>query len=206
MLQKISIWLSEKMIEQDIISEDEKEYYEYAISVNIEKITGFLILGAIALILSEIVGMIVFSVSFICLRKYSGGYHCKTEIGCFILSFIVIFLSVETAGLINICASACSIVILISCMIIVSVGAINNPQINWDDEQLSYAKKKTRQCAIVETVIFEFLLLFEKTVPIVRYGMIAIVLSAVTLMIRLAERRYRNEQCKESIKSCKKGC
>lgn len=85
----IANYLVDRMIEKNIISED-KEIYIYGLN------NGFMILinFITALFLSYIVQktdiLLLFLVSFMPLRSYCGGIHCKSRILCYIYSNIII--------------------------------------------------------------------------------------------------------------------
>lgn len=78
--------ISKKMVNRGIVKEEDVELYQYGIESGI-MITGNLIASAVFGILTGRLGVVlVFLLFYSALRSYSGGIHCKSKVGCFILS------------------------------------------------------------------------------------------------------------------------
>jgi accessory gene regulator B len=85
----ISDYLVNTMVEKNIISED-KEIYIYGLNNGFTILMNFIT----SLFLSYLIGktnlLLFLLISFIPLRSYSGGIHCKSRILCYIYSNIII--------------------------------------------------------------------------------------------------------------------
>lgn len=85
------------LINRNYINEEDKELYTYAIFNLLFKVAPFLIIIPFCIVSGSLVNGATISFCFIFLRKYSGGYHSKTPISCFISSSLfvvsIIFLS-----------------------------------------------------------------------------------------------------------------
>ncbi|MBO7449207.1 MAG: accessory gene regulator B family protein [Clostridiales bacterium] len=75
-----------RMITNGIISADECAIYSYHIQVMLEAIVGHVIILTAAFILGYFVEVLLFLFSFGVLRGSTSGYHCKTSVGCVLLS------------------------------------------------------------------------------------------------------------------------
>ncbi len=92
-------WLSRRMVERGIIKEEEQEIYQFGIRngfiILLNVVTAFLI----GLLTAKLLVVIVFTVSFMMLRSYTGGYHSDSRIFCYIGSNLVLFIPVYTEEL-----------------------------------------------------------------------------------------------------------
>ena len=77
------------LIEANVIKEDEAELYEYGLSLIGKKISHMLLILLIGWIGGQLLGMISFLASYICLREYAGGYHAKTSKYCYLCTGVV---------------------------------------------------------------------------------------------------------------------
>ena len=78
------LWLSE------IISEDERELYQYAVFSIMSTIIPLIMVMIIGGILGLMKNGIVMIIPFLVIRKFSGGFHAKREWVCILLSVIAV--------------------------------------------------------------------------------------------------------------------
>ncbi|MCQ2467205.1 MAG: accessory gene regulator B family protein [Clostridia bacterium] len=90
MVEKISSILTQRMVNENIISVNEYDYYHYKLLVYCEFIVGHSVLLLVALCFRFALRAIVFLFVFNLLRGYTNGYHCETNIGCVTLSVCVL--------------------------------------------------------------------------------------------------------------------
>lgn len=92
-------WLSRRMVERGIIKEEEQEIYQFGIRngfiILLNVVTAFLI----GLLTAKLLVVAVFTLSFMVLRSYTGGYHSDSRIFCYIGSNLVLFIPVYTEEL-----------------------------------------------------------------------------------------------------------
>lgn len=135
----------------ELINEQEKEYCQYFLELTLEKIFALGMIFIMAFCMNRVLEMLLFFVTFSSIRKYAGGYHCRTFYGCFLLSVGVCF----------VCAGPLSdgmrtspqlvqiLVTLICVGVILVLGAINHPDMSWDAGELRRAKNTARSMAVV---------------------------------------------------------
>lgn len=80
----ISFWLK-----TETINYEDVEIYQYGFSLLIKRLihTGAILLMAAAF--NELIGCSVFLFTYATLREYSGGFHAKSEKGCFFCTLII---------------------------------------------------------------------------------------------------------------------
>lgn len=75
-------------------SDDEKEVYAYSIEVLLSLLINLLILSSAAYIFSKGIELLIFIMFLSGLRVYAGGYHAKTHVECFVISFLAFVITV----------------------------------------------------------------------------------------------------------------
>lgn len=92
MQHHLSQSIADFLLCQKIINKKEKEIYIYGIQLFLASIVNLLICITISLLLDELANGILFFVLFSSLRRFTGGFHCKTFIMCnIVFSMIVTF-------------------------------------------------------------------------------------------------------------------
>lgn len=82
------------MADRGIVQREDVELYRYGIENGIT-VAGNLAASAVLGILTGRLGMVlVFLLFYSILRSYSGGMHCKSRAGCFILSLLILLIPV----------------------------------------------------------------------------------------------------------------
>lgn len=80
--KRIINWL----IKQKVISEDERELYEYAYRSLLYLFTPFIIAIVVGSILHSVMESVIMVIPFVILRSFCGGFHMKNIRGCLIVS------------------------------------------------------------------------------------------------------------------------
>ena len=88
--------LTQKSIEENMFS-----IYIYGIELLISSVLGVLLVVVVGLVLGRFIDSLLFLLSFIFLRKYTGGLHCNSYMACNVMTVLTFVVAVELAGLIN---------------------------------------------------------------------------------------------------------
>ena len=97
-MKKIIVLLTKYVIKKGMVSEEDKEIYEYGFMVALEMGISVLACLSIMFLMKMFVEGILFFIIFIPLRAYAGGLHMSKFIYCFLLScltFFVVLISVK---------------------------------------------------------------------------------------------------------------
>ena len=118
-------------IKKGKIEEDDREVYEYSFEMLISTIINFLIMIVGALVTKRYWETALFTFSFLLFRKFFGGYHAKTHIGCIsilILMYLtMIFMLKLDIRSLSIIAMIICIVSIIPVLLLSPVSHPNNP-------------------------------------------------------------------------------
>ena len=90
MISKLSTYLTEKLLSNGTINEENKDLYIYGLFMLISHLMFFIISCVFGLILGCVFESIIFYVAFQFIRRYAGGYHAASETRCEILSTLSI--------------------------------------------------------------------------------------------------------------------
>ena len=90
MISKLSNYLTEKLLSNGIIIDEDKELYIYGLFMLLSQLMFFIIACIFGLLLKCLFESIIFYIAFMLIRRYAGGYHASTETRCEILSTLSI--------------------------------------------------------------------------------------------------------------------
>lgn len=119
MLQILAKKITAALVLSKIISPDDMETYTYGLELLITKLVLYLLIFIIAALTKTVIVSLLFVVMYMSLRKYTGGFHCKTAERCLcvsllihILMIVVYYLSISTTDFILLVLSALSSVVI----------------------------------------------------------------------------------------------
>ncbi len=89
-------WLSHRMVERGIIKEEEQELYQFGIRNGMILLLNVVTALVIGLLTEQLAVVAVFTLSFMVLRSYTGGYHSDSRVFCYLGSNLVLLVPVYT--------------------------------------------------------------------------------------------------------------
>lgn len=171
------------MVAYNIIHPSMKEYYEYALEVSVERLITLTSMAIIALCMGKMIPGILFLSFFLFLRRHTGGYHAKTFFSCYIES-IVIYVAVLIFGEGLIHNMVTTYVALgVSFIIIMLIGTVNHPNMNFSALELRESKQSARYVLILEMIIILSLNVIGAAKQYIGFMILGIVLCAVSVII-----------------------
>lgn len=90
MLEKLSGQIVDWQIRKGILESEERAVYQYAYELLLNQTINILLAVLIAIVFAAPVPVILFLLSYIPLRSFCGGYHANTNLGCTVVSSILI--------------------------------------------------------------------------------------------------------------------
>lgn len=147
-------WLSRRMVERGIIKEEEQEIYQFGIRngfiILLNVVTAFLI----GLLTAKLLVVAVFTLSFMVLRSYTGGYHSDSRIFCYIGSNLVLFIPVYTEELFIKTPSMVLVLLLILASgIILVLSPMHSRNRKLDEEEQKHFGIRARLITVVQLII-----------------------------------------------------
>lgn len=86
----ISSHLADLMLRENIIQQEDKPIYIFGIKEIFSQICSGLGILVIGFIFGMMWQVVLFTVAYMTLRVYAGGYHAPTQFRCYILSFMMV--------------------------------------------------------------------------------------------------------------------
>ena len=144
MISKLSSQITKYLLKKNVISDEEKELYEYGLFMIISYVVFFLISILFGIVLDISFSSILFYISFCLVRNFAGGIHANSEIKCNIITTVSILIS-EILIKIFIDYSLVSlafVMLMISsiCLCVIKPIATSQKEIS-QQEKLNYHKK-----------------------------------------------------------------
>ena len=96
MIAKFAKKINEILIQKEIVQKEDAELYRYGIENGIVVAGNLLASGIFGIVTGRPGLVLVFLLFYASLRSYSGGSHCKSRIGCFLISMAILFIPVYT--------------------------------------------------------------------------------------------------------------
>lgn len=145
MIKKCTVKIADWLIGCNVISESDKELYEYAIYSIFLTASPIFLTAIIGFMFGAIGRSLLIILPFVVIRKYSGGYHTKTPMVCFVTSSLLLALCIA----LSFCIKCSWILICVTAGATISLGyfsPIDNENRVLSKEEHLYCKKK--QCLL----------------------------------------------------------
>ena len=151
--------ISNTMVDRGIVQKEDVELYQYGIENSII-VAGNLLASALFGILTGRLGVVlVFLLFYSTLRTYSGGVHCKSKLGCFILSMLILLVPVFSYEWVMEMVTfpvifAVGVIAIVVILVLSPVESINKPL---DDEERKYYKRISHCIVTLQGCVVAFL-------------------------------------------------
>lgn len=89
MFERLADDITLLMVNHNIISNDDRESYIYGLELLLPKIAFYLTIITIAIVSKTILVSTLFILMYMELRRYTGGFHCKTAEMCLLFSTLI---------------------------------------------------------------------------------------------------------------------
>ena len=192
MIAKFAKKINEILIQKGIVQKEDAELYRYGIENGIVVAGNLLASGIFGIVTGRPGLVLVFLLFYASLRSYSGGSHCKSRIGWFLISMAILSIPVYTHEFVmnNVPATVIlmiGIAAVVVILILSPVESINKPL---DDEEKKYYARVTH--CIVALQVCVLIILFCLGVKDYFYaGYSSIVLVAVFMVMgKVIMKRY----------------
>lgn len=164
------------MLSNQIIEENKAVVCKWGISHILDTVFNIITFLTIGILFKMPIETIVFTLGYIPLRIYAGGYHAKTPFRCWCISNIVLVVSlvlVQNAGEFYIVFVTLSLIAIVVLLILMPVEDLHKP-LDQND------RKKYKKCGIVILVIEMFI---SVDFVLLHHNQISLVLSSVWVLL-----------------------
>lgn len=174
--------LVNRLINNQIISNEDRDIYKYGLEVFISLLTKIILLTTIAYILNITVEMTIFAATFFILRISAGGYHAKTFLGCFIATAIFIFFTIGILKIISIPFYFTLIILAVANILIFLYAPADTPNKVLTQKEYSIYRKRSLKFATLFTLAIIIIYLVDATkLYYCNIGVFAFLVESITL-------------------------
>lgn len=154
-MHELAVRITDYFINNAVTKKDNREQCIYGFEMILCNAVGYGTFLCLGLFFGKIVPTILFLITFDCLRKRTGGFHMKTELGCYIVSVIQYLIIIWLGTMSEIWMPIVQIsVVLISIIIIVPLAPLNHPNWNLDADEVKLCKKSVvKRLSIISFVV-----------------------------------------------------
>lgn len=193
-MEKLIDKIIDEMKNSDSLTDDE-EIVRRGLEVIAIKIFFAVIIIIVGLLFGCFFESLVFTIAFTSLRQYSGGYHADSQNKCFVMSTLMLIISLGIIKLIKIFPQLIlplGIFTLISIVYVLVAAPIDTPNKRLDNDEIRVYGKRARIFAAVLTIITAALFLLDLNI-FASAVMTGIVMSAY-LMLKGQISNYINRE------------
>ena len=118
------------VIQKEILDEEHREEYVYALTTMFEKVIAYSIILIVAILIGEPLHGMLFAVSFVVLRQTTGGFHAESFLGCLIGSVLTLLVTAKILmPLLQRYTTVIGILLLLSVLCILCFAPVNHPNL-----------------------------------------------------------------------------
>ncbi|WP_317368864.1 accessory gene regulator B family protein [uncultured Tyzzerella sp.] len=170
-------------IHKNLIAEEEKELYICGLEQIILYIVNIVTMIILGITFKLVLETILFILTYIYIRIYAGGYHCRTPLKCYIFSvlmLVVVLSTLKGQALRN--PLIITVISIISSIIILSLAPIEDENKPLDEIEIKvYEKRTTRNLLIVLSLLLLTLILNK--INLSAYICISLLCNGIMLML-----------------------
>lgn len=183
MIEGLILKLVNAFIENNLISEDEKESYVYSLICLIESSLTIGSIMLIGFIIGKLLPTICFCICFFLLRHRTGGFHFQTFICCYIGSLILFGAVCIGCKMLIDHNRILLIITLLFSLPIMFLGTVNHPNMNMNKEELKAARSSSRWMLSLELMFIAFMIWMEISYDLIAYSCSGIILCSLLLVM-----------------------
>ena len=150
MIEKISVSLTDQIIESRLASKQMREWYIYAFQRLFETSISIITMLFIGVVIGNVISMALFWLFFDLLRRRAGGFHCKKYWQCYIFTTVVFVGVAVIEPVISRHPIMLIILLSVTALEILIIGTVNHPAINYDSVEMERSKRLSRRTLAIE--------------------------------------------------------
>lgn len=182
-MNQMSLRLAKRMVDYDLISSDDTAFYAYSIQLFLEAAVFVLGIFSIAAILGCVLEVFSFLTTFMLIRKHSDGFHCKSVLGCFIVSSLCTLSTIIVVPLFSRYYAAFLGLVVLSAVYLFVIGTHCNPDVCYKPGEIGRLKALSRITVVIVGVVVTILLWFRYLEPYNGYLATGIIYNGLSVSI-----------------------
>lgn len=178
---------------RNLIEKDNVDWCVYFIETRIFSYVALLLFFFLLLPISRPMEILVFLLSILLIRRRSGGYHCKTEHGCFFFSFFVGVLGLLLAHFLEGEYIIHLLLLLFSAGAIL-IGPVNQPELHLSVEEYRENTRRLRVMTVLLVCVAVLMVLMQ--IRLASYCVMGLFIAAISVIAGKIIQNGRYSQCR----------
>lgn len=154
MFKKQAKHLVDAAVRNGAAMSENAEEYTYGLNIFLTTAANILTAAAIGVLMNSLIEILLFIVVYKSLRKYIGGSHSKTAVGCYISSCITYIAAMAIIKLCPFSSVMVNIAVLASVVIIYFIAPVEADKKPLDDAERRVFRYRSRISITVSAVVF----------------------------------------------------
>lgn len=151
MVSNISKKITGSLVEAGAVPSEDKALYEYGIRMGILMVINIATAVLIGLLLGMFWQCVVFLIAYNPVRTYSGGYHARTPLACYLLSIPMMLTVLLGIKMLPWTGYVCAIILFCSSVIIYMLAPVADPNKPLNEREIQVYKNRARAYTAVLT-------------------------------------------------------
>ena len=158
MVERISEVIISAMIDRHAVDPAERDIYEYGLQIILSGVISFASAMAVGVLFGRPLPMLIFLISFASIRMYSGGYHARSYLICFLeLMALSSMVMVMMCGMEHLPSSLINIgpilVAAVSAVIIFALAPVEHENAPLSEQEMHHYRRVVRKICVLQFVI-----------------------------------------------------
>lgn len=188
-MHRLAIRITDYLIARGVSNSDERDYYIYGCEMLLLKLVNVGTLLGIAVAMGKSVEGIILLLTFMTLRKYTGGFHLGSALGCYIFTALVYGISLYVCTEYRFGKGMCLVIVLISYVVIASCAPIDNPNLRLTVGEVKAMKKQLRKILLFFSLAFVVLTFCGEGIRYIAPMVMGMGLDALFMMVAIIQRK-----------------
>lgn len=146
-MEELCATFSGKLVENGVIEKENEDIYAYGLEVMLSTVFDVLLTLAIGLIFNKLSEVAIYFVTLVCIRKFTGGYHAKTYLGCKTVFAATIFVVLYTSNFLE--SAITPLIIVFGFSVVLTIVVMLSPVPNVYKTLSEQQRKNSRTFAIL---------------------------------------------------------
>ena len=134
MQHKIAVKIVDFFTQRHLIEKDNEDWCIYFVETRFFSYVALLLIFFLVLPIARPLEILVLLLFVLLIRRRSGGYHCKTELGCFFFSLFIVACGLVLARFLQ-GKHAVQLLLLFISGCAISTGPVNQPELHLSREE-----------------------------------------------------------------------
>lgn len=174
--------ITDILVENKIIAAENREIYRFGVKQGIMLLLNLFTVVVIGFAYGMILEVLIYIFSYVPLRSYSGGFHAKTHIMCYLGSVIILNAVLLMMKFLLYSTPIYYFLAIISVLLIFFLSPVEDENKRLDDTEIVYYRKKSRLILSLEIIVI-IVAYFIKHFEIMHSVSIAITTIGLLLLI-----------------------